>query len=674
MKLRSCRILLIGLYCTLSLAPAIVTATPPIAFTDAAGRSCIVARAPQRAVSLVPAVTEILFRLGVGDAVCGVTCHDDAPPQAARKPVVGGFLHPSVERIRALHPDIVFIADVHGPVIAGYTGDARPRWVQLPLSTFAERDRTIRLLGRLFNREPAADALVAEIHASLAHTAAKIAAIPPDRRKRVMRLMGRDRIMTPGDGSFQNEMIRRAGGIPPSFGKKGNVVAVTLKQWQTFNPEVLYACGDDRDRMAALLDQPGWREVDAVENGRLFYFPCDLTCRLSIRSGYFVSCLAARIYADDFLGRPPLRPDGRIASRPVSLALDAVDGAEIVDSIVNDYIHKTLLVHLSQPMTVVSTLEGLRQGIRHVGNSYSPPQTWGMLHRIGLARSREQLMRAIGRDPIDTSLLFTGADMDNLSIQQQQFKAMTVYALVTAGVCSNALRMAEDVGAYYEPGTINMLILSNMRLSPRAMQRAVISATEAKTAALQDMDIRSSYSPMTHPATGTGTDNIIVVQGTGRPVDNAGGHSKLGELIARAVYAGVQDAVGRQNGIFSRRNLLRRLKERRLSLFGLIGDCPCGIQAGRLTRELETLLLDPTYSGFIEAALAISDQYERGLIADLGGFEAWCDQMATTIAGRSIRERQVYAYAQPLPPVLKLAFDALLDGLYGRLSTAARVD
>ena len=244
-----------------------------------------------------------------------------------------------------------------------------------------------------------------------------------------------------------------------------------------------------------MLDKPGWRDVDAVQNGMIHYFPCDLTCRLSTRTGYFVSCLAACAYGEEFAALPPIEPDANIGSKPVSLALDYVDHAEIVESRVNDYIHKTLLINLDTPMRVASTLEGGREQIRVVGNSYSPPQVWGLYHHIGLASSRQQLLDAIGRDKSDTSLLFTGADMDHLSVQKQQFKEMIVYALVTAGVRSNAVRMAEDVGRFYEPGTINMVILTNMQLTPRAMNRAIISATEAKSAALQDLDIRSAYSP-----------------------------------------------------------------------------------------------------------------------------------------------------------------------------------
>jgi ABC-type Fe3+-hydroxamate transport system substrate-binding protein/adenosylcobinamide amidohydrolase len=673
-NMRRFPLIVIGLLALLLFHPAGGGAEPGPALKDAAGRMIHLDRPPARVVSIVPSVTEILFRIGAGDAVAGVTYHDVYPPAAAEKPVVGGFFAPSLERIDALQPDVLFVADLHASVIAAYAGRDRPQLIELPLNSFEELFEAIRLLGRLFWQEAAAAALIREIEADLSHTRQKTAAIPATGRRRVLRLMGRDQVMTPGADSFQNEMIRRAGGIPPDFGQTGSVVPVSLAQWQAFNPQVVYGCGGDRQAAAKLFDRPGWREVDAVKNGRLIYFPCDLTCRMATRSGYFVSCLAARIYADEYAELPPVRPDGRIGSRSLALPLPYVEKAEIVESSVNDFIHKTLLVHLSEPMAVASTLEGFREKIRHVGNSYSPPQVWGLYHRIGLEQSRKQLLNAVGCRAADTSLLFTGADMDNLSVQEQQFKAMRVFALVTAGVRSNAVRMAEDIGAYYEPGTINMLILTNMRLTPRAMNRAVISATEAKTAALQDLDIRSSYTGLTNPATGTGTDNIIVVQGTGPRIDNAGGHTKMGELIARAAYAGVREAVFKQNGIVARRHLVHRLDDRRISLFGLVGDCACGMAADTLTRELESLLMDPVYAGFMESALALSDAQQRGLIEDLDAFERWCEQTAAAVAGRPVVVRHDFTYAHSLPPVVKLAVDALLSGVSQRAGNRGTAD
>ena len=664
-NMRSLVRFIMGLVTFFLLLPLTASAGLPVEFQDAAGRTVTVDQQPQKVVSIVPSITEILFRIGAGDAVGGVTYHDTYPPDAAVKPVVGGFFAPSLDRIDALEPDVIFLDGLHRSVAAAYAGKDSPLLIQLPLASLEDLYRSIRVLGQLFDRDDAAGDLIRAIQADLAHTAGKMAPIPASGRKRVIRLMGREQVMTPGDDSFQNEMIRLAGGIPPKLGKSGRIVPVTLADWQAFNPQVIYGCGGDREVAMTLLNRPGWKDVDAVKNGRILYFPCDLTCRLSTRTGYFISCLASRIYGDQFAALPPVRENGRTATRPIALDLDYVAAAEIMESSVNDYIHKTLLVHLAVPMSVSSTLEGFRKDIRHVGNSYSPPQVWGLYHHIGLETSRNQLIQSIDMRFSDTSLLFTGADMDNLSVQRQQFKEMTVYALVTAGVRSNAVRMGEDIGAFYEPGTINMVILSNMKLTPRAMNRAIISATEAKTAALWDMDIRSSYTPMTNPATGTGTDNIIVVEGTGVRIDNVGGHSKMGELIARAVYAGVREAVFGQNGIGGKRNIFQRLKDRHMSVFQLVTDAHCDGQGEKsvFAGRVEQVLLDPAYAGFLEAAMALSDGVERETVNDLSLFETWCLSVAGRIAGKNVDELTVYFSGDAIPGPLTMALDAIFTGV-----------
>jgi hypothetical protein len=258
--------------------------------------------------------------------------------------------------------------------------------------------------------------------------------------------------------------------------------------------------------------------------------------------------------------------------------------------------------------------------------------------------------------------------MDNLAIRTESFKDMKVTALVTAGVISNALRMSKDQGAYYEPGTINVILLANMRLSPRAMSRAVISATEAKSAALQDMDIRSSSSGAFHQATGTGTDNVLVVEGRGPAIDLAGGHTRMGELIARAVYHGVKEAVYLQNGLVGPRHVFQRLKERGVTLFGLISKatCDCGIKAGEMAVGLETLLLDPRYASFVECAMSLSDDYERGLIRDLEAFHSWGRSVAGEIAGRPVPELKDFIEEEGIPEVLRYALNVLANGLIHR--------
>jgi len=337
----------------------------------------------------------------------------------------------------------------------------------------------------------------------------------------------------------------------------------------------------------------------------------------------------------------------------------------VLYSSIRDFEQKTLLLDLARPMAVLSTLEGMRQNIRTVGNHYFPPPTWGLGHQGGVADLRDRTCRVIGRAPATSSLLFTGADMDNLSVQETRFREMRVYAMVTAGVKSNAMRMAKDSGDFYEPGTINIVLLTNLKLSPQAMTRAIITATEAKSAALNDLDIRSTYTPLAHQATGTGTDNVLVVEGDGPPVAQSGGHTKLGELIAGAVYAGVREAVARQNGITGERSIFARLHERYLALWDLLPEQleGCGLAKGEVVRRVEEALREPRYAGFVQASLAVSDAEQSGALSALQGYGMWGRTIMAAVADREVAEWRHYFAPGQLPPVVALAFEALINGV-----------
>jgi len=616
----------------------------------------------------VPGITEIIFKIGAGDAVKAVTYYDTYPPETVRKAVVGGFFSPSTKAIRTLDPDVIFVSSLHKKIRKIF-GNKKCQLINISSKSVSDIYRNINLLGRIFNRQKEASRIIDEIKSELQVIAKKTAGIPQSERKRVVRLMGRDRVMTPGDDSFQNEYIRLAGGISPQLNKKGNIVPVTKEEWIKFNPQIIYGCGGDKKTAGRFFNQPGWKDVDAVKNGKIFYLPCELTCRASTRAGHFVSSLSSIIYEDEFFEKDAHVFDDHIFKiRHLDLNLDYIKDTRIAYSTIDDFVNKTLIIDFKEPLSVVSTLEGERKGVSSVGNHYSPPPCWGLTHKLGFKKARSHIYTVVGKANNTASFLFTGVDMDNLAIKRKQFKEMEVYALVTAGVQSNALRTSVEEGGFYEPGTINIILLSNMRLTPRAMTRAVMSATEAKTAALQDLDIRSSYTPLIHQATGTETDNVIVVEGKGTNIDNAGGHTKMGELIGKAVYDAVQEAVYRQSGIIAGRNIFHRLKERKISISGLIsmGECECNAGRYDLVGNFEEMLLQPRYVGFIESAFTVSDDYERGLINDLASFESLCNNLTEEIAGGKIENMIDFIADKDIPCVLRIALNGLLNGIYYR--------
>ena len=140
----------------------------------------------------------------------------------------------------------------------------------------------------------------------------------------------------------------------------------------------------------------------------------------------------------------------------------------------------------------------------------------------------------------------------------------------------------------------------------------------------------------------------------------------MGELISKAVYEGVQEAIFKQNGLYAERNIFQRLKERKISMYGLVSSvkCDCMQEKNKTVSALEELLLDPLYSGFIKSALALSDEYEKGLLDDLSAYNLQCKRIAEKIAGNKIIELKDLIGINDIPVVLKSALNSLLNGIY----------
>ncbi len=227
-----------------------------------------------------------------------------------------------------------------------------------------------------------------------------------------------------------------------------------------------------------------------------------------------------------------------------------------------DLWEKSLVVQFSEKRRVLSTMEGFLE-VKAVVNHSAHSELWKRVceemktkHEVGgkiyLKKRKEEIAGWLGLEAKELTILGTAADMDNLAVVTKVFKPYTVTALVTAGARTNALRTGLDEGSYLEgeryDGTVNIILLTNARFTDGAIARAIITATEAKTAAFEDLKVPSSYTEGAQ-ATGTGTDNIIIVSGVRGPtVTYSGGHSKIGELIGKAVYEAVMEALYKQNG------------------------------------------------------------------------------------------------------------------------------
>lgn len=162
-------------------------------------------------------------------------------------------------------------------------------------------------------------------------------------------------------------------------------------------------------------------------------------------------------------------------------------------------------------------------------------------------RETKEWLADHGFDADRTVTLLTAAWTDRAVVVKRSETGVTVTTVVTAGV-SNAARAGKPGPVYMSPspGTINILLLVDGRLTDAAMVNTVITATEAKTAALQVLGVTDREG---EPATGTTTDVVAVAVSQcameGVVHHYAGLATPLGQAVGQAVYRAVMEALGR---------------------------------------------------------------------------------------------------------------------------------
>lgn len=181
----------------------------PARVSDAAGRRVELARQPQRIVSLVPSATRTLVALGAGGRLVGRTDYDTFPPVEAL-PSVGGGLHPSLERLVSLEPDLVvrFRASSDRSTPERLDALEIPQIAVRPDGIDDVRSM-IRTLGRTTGTSSAADSLVAAIDSALSRVARRVGERPP---RTVAYVLGGEPLWVAGPGTYIDQLIRAAGG------------------------------------------------------------------------------------------------------------------------------------------------------------------------------------------------------------------------------------------------------------------------------------------------------------------------------------------------------------------------------------------------------------------------------------------------------------------------------
>ena len=260
--------------------PAGTEAPESMSVVDDAGRTVEVVKNPQRLVSLAPSNTEILFALGLGDKVVGVTDFCDYPEEAKAIEQVGTYFEPNIEIIFSLSPDLVLAITSLPEVIAKLEELGVPALILDP-SDLEGILADIQLVGQATGAETEAEALVSELRGRIAVVTEK-AGEAKERVRVFCEIDATDpsKPWASGPGSFMDAMIHLSGGT--------NVAADADSPWPQLSAEEIIAkdpeiiiLADSKYGVTAesVGERPGWDVITAVKEGAIYDIDDDLISR-----------------------------------------------------------------------------------------------------------------------------------------------------------------------------------------------------------------------------------------------------------------------------------------------------------------------------------------------------------------------------------------------------------
>jgi len=273
----------------------------PLTVQDATGQTFTFDKAPERIVSTSPAETEILFALGLGDKIVGVSDYDNYPEETKDKQKVGGITKPNEEAIVGLTPDLVVTGISMPDEVVQKLRGLKLNLYKTEPKTLDDIMQDILDLGVVTDRQTEAEALVASMKEDVKKVQDAVASVKPEEKKKVYVEFAPG--WTVGKGEFMDELITIAGGVNIAGDTTGWNEISEEKIVQS-NPDViLFTLGVTDDKSGKTLEEiirgrSGWDQIAAIKNGRVVGVDQDILSRPGPRITQGLLDVAKAIYPD----------------------------------------------------------------------------------------------------------------------------------------------------------------------------------------------------------------------------------------------------------------------------------------------------------------------------------------------------------------------------------------
>lgn len=277
----------------------------PVTLKDALDQEVVIEKKPEKIVSLMPSNTEIVFALGLGEELVGVSDFDNYPKEAAEKEKVGGMDF-NVEKILSLNPDVVLAHASSAHNSTEGLQQIRDAGIDVVVvndaTSFEDVYKSMDMIGQATGTEEEADKLVADMKEELAAIKEKSAAISDSDKKSVYIEVSEDpNLFTTGKKTFMQEMLDtiHANNIISEEGW----IQVDQEAVIAANPDVIittYGAYSEKSPIEQISSRKGWEKINAVKGKQIIDVDSDMVTRSGPRLVEGVEAVAKAVYPDVF--------------------------------------------------------------------------------------------------------------------------------------------------------------------------------------------------------------------------------------------------------------------------------------------------------------------------------------------------------------------------------------
>jgi len=238
-------------------------------------------KTPERIISTSPSNTEILFALGLGDKVVGVTTYCNYPPEAPEKEKIGGFSTVDIEKIISLNPDMVLASSKTGDENIKKLEDKGITVLIVEPKNIDEILKAIELIGNVTGKENEAKSLTENMLKRI--NKVKENSKNLKEKPKVMYVVWHEPLMSAGKNTFANDIIEIAGGENIYSDMEIQYPTISLESVIDRNPDIIIASVGHGDAgnltYNYVMNEPRLKDVNAVKNKRVYEIDADIMNR-----------------------------------------------------------------------------------------------------------------------------------------------------------------------------------------------------------------------------------------------------------------------------------------------------------------------------------------------------------------------------------------------------------